>query len=118
MTEDKKDKQVKTVYYVSIGGNEFVATYDKVKALELWGLLSENFFRIATLGSSYISKYDMGKMKTDKFYYEGDISDEGGITLKTTAVYLYPSEFAAAKAKDAFDKMQEVGKNKSLETPF
>jgi hypothetical protein len=111
MSEEKKEeKKVKTVYYIGIGGNEYVATYDKTKALELWNLLEEKFFRIAKVGSSYLYDSDLGKRREKtSFLYEATISEEGGITLKTLQIYLYPDELSASKAKTAFDKMQEAG---------
>jgi hypothetical protein len=121
MTEEKKEV-VKIIYYVSIGGNEYIATDDKSKALELWNLLSDSFFRIAAVGSSYLSSYAFKKNRSNEdttFLYKADISDEGGITLKTMSVFMYPDELSAMKAKAALEQMKDAGKSKDDKTvPF
>lgn len=108
--QNKEERKVKTVYYIRIGDNEYVATYDKTKALELWNLFEEKFFRLCKLGSSYLYDSDLRKCREESaFLYEAGISEDGGITLKTLNVYLYPDEISAFKAKTAFEKMQEAG---------
>jgi hypothetical protein len=108
MAEEKKEV-VRTIYHIIIGSNEYLATYDKAKALELWNLLSDNFFRIAREGNSYTSRYDMERANKDHsmFMYEGEIS-ESGTVLGSINMYLYPDAVSARKAKNAFEKMKEV----------
>jgi len=119
MAEEKKEV-VRTIYHIIIGSNEYIATYDKAKALELWNLLSDNFFRIAKEGSSYTSRYEMDRAKKvdNLFMYEGEISDSG-VVLGSINMYLYPDEVSARKAKNAFEKMKEVKPtNGSKPIPF
>ena len=110
------------IYYVSIGGNEYIATDDKAKALELWNLLAESFFRIAMAGSSYMSSYALSRKNRDdddtKFLYKADISYDGGITLKTVSIFLYPDEISAIKAQIALKKMKDAGKPKDNAEPM
>lgn len=122
MTIEKKEpEKVKPVYYVVVGDTTYLATYDKEKALQLWNILQDNFFRVLKPGSSYMYSGDLRNKKSDGlFFYEGELSDEGGVALKVMEMYVYPSELAAMKAKNAYDKMKETGEanSKNKDVPF
>ena len=116
MSKEKSKIEVKKIYYINVGDNQFVATHDRDKALALWTTLSDHFFRIADATSRYMSKYSLSNRSGEEtFLYPDDISEEEGIVLHSSKLLMYPDKVSAEIAQEAFNKLKKIGEGEEQE---
>lgn len=110
MSKNKTDNKNRPVYYISVGSVELIGTYDINKAIELWKLLSDNFFRI----TNAYDRLFADDIERNEFLFMDKISRDSNVTLRVASLHLYPDKSSSNEAQSVLRKLQETNKNVKL----